>query len=145
MIRIVEQEHVARMDIGVEEFGDRARREGERADMDRHMLRLGDQPPVEIADRGREIAARIENLRIGGAQHRLAHLGDDRQQPMLDHRDDDRVDARIVPSRAHGCSSASGNLRVSSSCTALPWYHCGRGGNLPTARTISSMRWSISA
>ena len=61
--------------------------------MDRHVLGLGDEPPVEVADRGREIAARIEDLRIGGAQHRLAHLLDDRQQAMLDHGDDDRVDA----------------------------------------------------
>src|SRR5262249_53539809 len=59
--------------------------------MDRHVLGLGDQAAVEIADRHREIAARVEDLRIGGAQHRLAHLLDDGMQPMLDHRGDDRI------------------------------------------------------
>ena len=60
--------------------------------MDWHMLGLGNEAPVEVADRGREIAARSENLRIGGTQHRLAHLLDDREKPVLDHRDDDRID-----------------------------------------------------
>src|SRR6202158_1836144 len=60
--------------------------------MDRHVLGLRDQPAVEVADRGREVAARIEDLRIGGAQHRLAHLLDDRQEAMLDDRCYDRID-----------------------------------------------------
>ncbi len=92
VIRVVEQKDVAGIDVAAEELGHRLRREGQRADMDRHVLGLRDQPPVEIADRGREIAARIEDLRIGGAQHRLAHLLDDREQPMLHDRDDDRID-----------------------------------------------------
>ena len=93
VIGIVQQKNVARLDVAGEEFADRPRRVGQGADMDRHVLGLRDQPAVEIADRGREIAARIEDLRIGGAQHRLAHLLDDRQQTMLDHRGDDRIDA----------------------------------------------------
>ena len=92
VIGVVEQKHVARMDVGAEELGDRAGGEGEGADMDRHVLGLGDEAPIEVADRGREIAARIEDLRIGRAQHCFAHLGDDRQQAMLDHRNGDGVD-----------------------------------------------------
>ena len=80
------------MDVAAEELGHRLRRERQRADMDRHVLGLRDQPAVEVADRGREVAARIEDLRIGGAQHRLAHLLDDREQPVLHDRDDDRID-----------------------------------------------------
>ena len=93
VIGVVEQEDVALVDVVAKELGHRLRRKGQGADMDRHMLGLGDQPAVEVADRGREVAARIEDLRIGGAQHRLAHLLDDRQQAMLDDRDDDRIDA----------------------------------------------------
>src|SRR5262249_46229873 len=78
-----------------EVFADRPRRVGQRADMDRHVLGLRDQPAVEAADRGREISARIEDLRIGCAQHRFAHLLDDRQEAMLDHRGDDRIDAVV--------------------------------------------------
>ena len=92
VIGVVEQKDVARMDVAGEELGHRLCRVGQGADMDRHMLGLGDQPAVEIADRGREIAARIEDLRIRCAQHRFAHLLDDRQQAMPDDRNDDRID-----------------------------------------------------
>jgi hypothetical protein len=47
---------------------------------------------VEVADRAREVAAGIEDLRVGGAQHRLAHLLDDGVQPVLDHRGDDGIE-----------------------------------------------------
>ena len=92
VVRIVQQEHVARMDVVAEELGDRLRRPGQRADMDRHMLGLRDQPPAQVADRGGEVAAGIEDLRIGGAQHRLAHLLDDGVQPVLHDRDGHRID-----------------------------------------------------
>ena len=97
VIGIVEQKNVTLVDVAGEELRQRLCREGQGADMDRHVLGLRDQPAVEIADRGREVAARIEDLRIGGAQHRLAHLFDDRQQAMLDHRGDDRVDRTVMP------------------------------------------------
>src|SRR5258708_36124878 len=60
--------------------------------MDRHMLGLGDEAAVEIADPGREVAARVEDLRIGGAQHGLAHLFDDGEEAVLDDRYSDRID-----------------------------------------------------
>ncbi len=93
MIGVVQQKNIALVDVALEELGHRPGGIGQRADMDRHVLGLGDQPAVEVTDRGREIAARIEDLRIGGAQHRLAHLLDDREQAMLDDRDGDRIDA----------------------------------------------------
>ena len=55
VIRIIEQEHVAAMDIALEKFADRPRRPGQGTDMDRDMLGLCDQAPVEPADRGRKI------------------------------------------------------------------------------------------
>ena len=68
--------------------------------MDRHVLGLGDQPALGVAQRGREVAARVDDLRVGGAQHRLAHLLGDRVQAVLDHRDRDRIDACLRHCRA---------------------------------------------
>ena len=93
VIGVVEQVDVARPDRPPKNSCTELRRPGQRADVDRHVLGLRDQPPVGIADRGREVAARVEDLRVGGAQHRLAHLLDDGVQPVLDHRDGDRIDA----------------------------------------------------
>ena len=91
-VGIVQQVDVARPDAALEELVHRLGRERQRADMDRHMLGLGDQPSVRIAQRGREVAARVEDLRVGRAQHGLAHLLDDGAKAVLDHRDGDRVD-----------------------------------------------------
>ena len=44
VIGVVEQEHIAGMDVVAKELGHRFRRKGQRADMDRHVLGLGDQP-----------------------------------------------------------------------------------------------------
>ena len=55
---------------------------------------------------GREIAARVEDLRIGGAQHRLAHLLDDRVQAMLDDRYGDGIDGGFRAG-VHGARSLS--------------------------------------
>jgi hypothetical protein len=96
-IGIVQQVDVARPDPPLEGLVHRLGRERQRADVDRHMLGLGDQAPVRVAQRGREVAARVEDLRVGGAQHGLAHLLDDGAKAMLDHRHGDRVDGR-----AHG-------------------------------------------
>ena len=91
-IRIVEQEHVARMHVVAEELDDRFGRPGQRPDMDGDMFGLRHQDTVGAADRGREVAARIQDLRIGGPQHGLAHLLDDGAEPVLNDGDGDRVD-----------------------------------------------------
>ena len=91
-IGIVDDEQVAFMHILAEAGRNRLRRPRHRAHMDRDMLRLRNQPAVAIADGGGEVARRVENLRIGGAQHRLAHLLDDGRQPVADHGDGDRVE-----------------------------------------------------
>ncbi len=92
VIGVVEQKDVARVNIVGKKLGHRLGRVGQCADMDRHMLGLGDQPAVEAADRGRKVAARIEDLRIRCAQHGLAHLFDDRQEAMPNDRRHDRID-----------------------------------------------------
>ncbi len=91
MIGIVHQDDVAGRDV-LEARLDRARRPGQRADMDGNVIGLRDQPRLHVADRQREIAAGIEDLRIGRAQHGLAHLGHDRAQPMLDDGAGDGID-----------------------------------------------------
>ena len=100
VVGVVEQEHVARPDVAAKVVVHRPRRPRQRADVDRHVLGLGDQAPFGVAQRGREIAARVDDLRVRGAQHRLAHLLGDRMQPVADHRDRDRVDA-VLRVRRH--------------------------------------------
>ena len=91
MIGIVEQDDIARPDV-LEPLLDRNRRPGQRADMNRKVIGLRDQTRVGVADRQRKIAAGIEDLRIGGAKHRLAHLLHDRTEPVLDDGTRDGVD-----------------------------------------------------
>jgi hypothetical protein len=91
VIGVIEQKHVAFVDIVAKKPGYRFGSKGQGPDMDGHVLGLSDQPAVEPANRGREVTARIEDLRIGGAKHRLAHLFDDCQQTMLNDRCDDRI------------------------------------------------------
>ena len=90
-IGIVEQEDVARLDV-LEALLDRQRRPWQRADMDRQMVGLRDQPRACVANRQRKVAAGIEDLGIGGAKHCLAHLFHDRTEPMLDDGPCDGID-----------------------------------------------------
>jgi hypothetical protein len=91
VIGIVEQDHVAGRDV-LEPVLDHQRRPRQRADMDREMIRLRDQACSRVADRQREIAAGIEDLRIGGAKHGFAHFLHDRAQPVLNHGPRDGID-----------------------------------------------------
>ena len=91
VIGIVEQDDVARLHV-LEPRLDRERRPGQRADMNRKVIGLRDQTPAGVADRQREIAAGIEDLRIGGAKHRFAHLLYDRTEPVLDDGARDGID-----------------------------------------------------
>src|SRR5579872_4272111 len=103
------------------------------------MLRLRDEASVEIADAGREIAARVQDLRIGGAQHRLAHLLDDREQAMLDDRYGDGIDG-VGQGFLAGVRSAvilchAGTWRATSRWTASAMYifrRHGRAGRRPS-------------
>jgi hypothetical protein len=94
MIRVVHQDHVARLHV---EYAllDGTRRPRQRADMHRNMVGLRDQPRLRIADRQREIAAGVEDLRIRRAQHRFTHLGDDGAETMLDDGASDGIDRAL--------------------------------------------------
>jgi hypothetical protein len=91
VIGIVEEEEIAGRDAVLEELGHRGHRPGQGAHVDRHVLGLGGQAPAPVEYRGREVAARVEDLGVGGAEHRLAHLLHDRFETMLDDGDRDRI------------------------------------------------------
>ncbi len=83
-------------DAALEEVGHRRDRPGQGAHVDRHVLGLGGQASLSVEHRGGEVAARVEDLRVRGAEHRLAHLLHDGLEAMLDDRDRDRI-------RRHDC------------------------------------------
>ena len=92
VIRVIQQEHVAQQDVVAEILDHFLRCPGHGANVNGNMLSLRDQPPIGIAKRHREVAATVEDLRIGSAQHRLAHFLDDARQSVLDDRRSDRID-----------------------------------------------------
>src|SRR5215468_10448150 len=91
VIGIVQEIDITGADLALEELMDRLGRERQSAHMNRHMLGLRHKPPLGIAERGRKIATRIENLRVRRAQHGLAHLLDDGTQPMLNNGQRNRI------------------------------------------------------
>ncbi len=84
-IRVVQQIDVARRGVG-KARGQRLRRPGHGADMHRDMVGLRHQAAARVDQRDGKVARRIEDLRIGGAQHRLAHFLGDGVQPVLQTR-----------------------------------------------------------
>src|SRR3977135_1712366 len=91
MIGVVEKNDVAGPDIPEARL-DGERRPWQRTDMNRDVIGLRDQPSAGIADGEREIAAGIEDWRIGGAKHGFAHFLHDRAQPVLDNGSRDGID-----------------------------------------------------
>src|SRR3982074_2834441 len=91
VIGIIEKNDVAWMDIA-KSLLDGKRRPWQCADMNRDVVRLGDQAPACVANRKRKITAGVEDLRIGGAKHGFAHFFHDRAQPVLNDGSRDRID-----------------------------------------------------
>ena len=83
-VGIVQQVEVALLHLALKPLHHFFQRPGERAHMHRNVLRLRHEPDVRITDRGGEVAAGVEDLAVGGAQHRLSHFLDDGGQPVLD-------------------------------------------------------------
>ena len=67
---------------------------------DRDVVGLGDQAALPIDQGNGEVPRRVEDLRIGGAQHGLAHFLGDGVQPVLQNRDGDGIDHAGRMSRA---------------------------------------------
>ena len=92
VVRIVQEEDVARPHARAEEVTHGLHRPRDGAHVDRHVLGLGDEPRLAVADRGGEVTAGVEDLRVRRAQHRLAHLLDDGGEAMRQDRDGDRIE-----------------------------------------------------
>ena len=73
---------------------------GHGADMDGDMVGLGDQTASRVDQGDGEVPRRVEDLRIGGAQHGLAHFLGDGVQPVLQNRDGNGIDHAGRMSRA---------------------------------------------
>src|SRR6266699_2809638 len=71
--------------------------------MNRDVIGLRDQAAACVANCERKVAAGIEDLRIGGAKHGLAHLLHDRTEAVLNDRTCNGIDfcghSRLVPDR----------------------------------------------
>ena len=106
VVGVVEQVDVARPDPVAEGVVHRFCRPRQGADVDRHVLGLSDQPALGVGECGREVPARVDDLGVGGAEHRLAHLLGDRMQAVLDDRDRDRVDV-LASGFGHGFSATA--------------------------------------
>ena len=91
VIGIIQQDDVARPDI-VESLLDRQRCPRKGTDMDWNMVGLRNQTAVRITNREREVAAGVEDLRVGCAKHGLAHFRNDRAQPVLNNGACDGID-----------------------------------------------------
>ena len=89
-IRVIQQVNIAPRGVR-KACGQRLGRPRHGADMHRDMVRLRHQAAARVNQRDGEIAGRIKDLRIGGAQHRLTHLLGDGVQPVLQHGDADRI------------------------------------------------------
>ena len=92
MVGIIEQEHVPGPDTPGEIVADGGDGPGEGPDMNGHVLGLGGEAALAVEDRRREVAARVQDLRVGRPQHGLAHLLDDGFETVLDDGDGDSVE-----------------------------------------------------
>ena len=90
----VQREHVARVNVAGVEANDRLDRAVHRAEMHRHMRRVGDQPPVAIEDRAGEVEPLLDVHRIGGVLQRHAHLLGDRHEEVVEDLQHHRVGLR---------------------------------------------------
>ena len=84
-IGVVEGEEVARRDVVAEVVAHRRARDGQGAYVHGDALALRDELAVGVQNGGREVAAGVEDLGHGGAQHHLHHLHGDGLQAILHH------------------------------------------------------------
>ena len=87
----VEREDVAGMDVARIEADDGLDRAVHRAEMHRHVRRVGDQRAGAVEDRAGEIQPLLDVDRIGGVLQRHAHLLGDRHEEVVEHFQHDRV------------------------------------------------------
>ena len=120
-VRVVDREHVARVDVVGERLDHRLAGEVQRADVDGDVLRpLHDRVALAITERGREVT-RVDDERVARAQDLLGHLVDDRDEGVLQHLERDRVEgvtSLLRGRRRHSCSSRCMRMFSHSSTSA---------------------------
>ena len=62
-----------------------------RAEMDRHVRRVGDEAAVAVEDRAGEVEPLLDVHRIGGVLERHAHLLGDRHEEVVEHFEHHRI------------------------------------------------------
>ena len=87
----VEGEHVAGTDVAGVQADDRLDRAVHRAEMDRHVRRVGDQAAVAVEDGAGEVEPLLDVDRIGGVLQRHAHLLGDRHEEVVEDLEHHRV------------------------------------------------------
>ena len=89
----VVEEGVALFDI-VEELGERPGREVDGRRVHRDALLDADQPVIVGEDRAGHIARDLDDARLAGAQHAVAHLAQDGAEAAGEHRKQHRIEVR---------------------------------------------------
>jgi hypothetical protein len=94
VVRIVERVHVAALhrpgvprDHGLDRLA-------HRAEVDRHVRRVGDQVAVGVEQRAREVEPLLDVDRVGGVLQLQAHLLGDVHEQVVEDLEQDRIDAR---------------------------------------------------
>src|SRR5437879_529375 len=76
------------------------------------VLGLRRQASIAVEDRRGEIPARVEDLRVGRAEHGLPHLLDDGLEAVLDDRDGDAIETHGGHYTTAAGGAACGRIRL---------------------------------
>ena len=85
VVRRVQHEHVAGLHRAGAPVDDRAHAFAHRAEMHRHVRRVGDQVALRVEQRAGEIEALLDVDRVRGVRERHAHLLGDRHEQVVEH------------------------------------------------------------
>jgi hypothetical protein len=110
--RVVQYEHVARLDFAVEGLPDRRHRRRHRAEMAWQSQPLCHQFARPVEHRGRVVHIVLQHARIGRPKDRQRHLVGDREQRILEQLEFDRV----ADHRGHSPSPG----HIGGPCRAAP-------------------------
>ena len=94
VVGVVQRVDVARPQAVAAQAQDRAHALAHRAQMHRHVRRIGDQHAVRIEHGAGEVQALLHVDRVGGVLQRHAHLLGDRHEQVVEDLEHDRIGAR---------------------------------------------------
>ena len=100
VVRRIEHEHVAGLHRAGAAVDDRLHALAHRAQVHRHVRRIGDQVAFGVEQRAREIEPLLDVDRVRGVGERHAHLLGDRHEQVVEHLEQHRVGAGADRMRA---------------------------------------------